>query len=132
RRLLGDQNFTLSYGGAGRLRGVELLAARQTLSDTARPTAIAPGGAPTAAFEAFERHPPVPVNDRLAMALGSNSATLTQLFIAGLHQADPDVRAAATDTWLSAFESDVDLRTNVLSSLGGMDDAALTQVLRRM
>ena len=127
RRLLGDQNFTLSYGEAGRLRALELVAPSQP-GDV--PAAVDAWGLPAAAFAAFERHVRVPLDDRLATALGTQTATLAQLFTTGLRHHDPDVRAAAIGTWLRTFEEDRELRANVLHLVGSMDDMAVMRVLR--
>src|SRR6266478_6591959 len=62
-RLLGDQNFMLTYGDGDRLRTIKLLGGPQELT---MPQRLA------VAISILERHPPVAVTGPLAQALGGN------------------------------------------------------------
>src|SRR5207244_5752847 len=142
-RLLGDQNFMLRYGEGDRLRTIALFGGPQEPRD-ASSTSPAAGSAgsrsPAAgstmpqsvavAISALDRHPPVAVTGRLAEALGGNTATFRQLLNAAMQQQDAGVRTDALRASLQAFDAEPELRSSVLRALGGVDDAALGQLLR--
>jgi hypothetical protein len=144
-RLLGDQNFMLTYGDGNRLRRIELFGGPQAPSEMS-PTSPAAGSAgsrsPAAgstipqslgvAMSLLERHPPVPVTGRLAAALGGDTATFRQLFDAAMHQQDPGLRTEALRASLSAVEADADLRGRLLTVFAGVDDVTLGQALREI
>jgi len=142
-RLLGDQNFMLRYAEPDRLRTIQLFGGVQETREAgeASPAAgSARGRSPAAgsampqsiavAMSVLERHPPLPVSGSLASAIGSDTATFRQLFDAAMHQGDAAVRNEAFRVSLNAFETEPELRSAVLSALGGTDEAALGQVLR--
>jgi hypothetical protein len=139
-RLLGDQNFMLRYAEGDRLRTIELFgsaadAPQVTLSAASAPTRSPAAGSPlpqevAVAMAALARHPPVPVQGSLAAALGSDTATLPQLFEAATRQQDPAVRGEAFRASLNAFETEPDLRDKVLHALDGADETALSKALR--
>ena len=141
-RLLGDQNFMLRYAEPDRLRTIQLFGGVQAheAGDGSPAAGSARGRSPAAgssmpqslvaAMSALERHPPVKVSGSLASAIGSDSATFPQLFDAAMHQGDAEVRNEAFRVSLTAFETEPDLRSTVLTALGGTDEAALGQVLR--
>ena len=116
-RLLGSQNFTLSFGSGGRLKTVVLLGGPEAPppSDD-RPTAAgvappppAPPAFPLALSRAFTRHRPVPVPEQLAETLGAD-------------------RAEATQVVLSALERESWLRRSFLRTLHDLDDASLQDI----
>ena len=142
-RLLGDQNFMLTYGEGNRLRRIELFGGPQEPGETSStsPAAGSAGGPSPAAgstmpqnlavaISVLEQHPPVAVTGRLAAALGGNTATFHQLFDAAMHQQDAGLRTEALRASLSAFDAEPDLRSRVLTVVAGVDDVALGQALR--
>ncbi len=139
-RLLGDQNFTLTYGEGGKLRAIELLGGPQS---TPPPAAIASGVPPATVpmpgpvspatfFDVMRRSQPVPVSGKLAGSLGKTTASFEELLDASLHQEDPTVRTEAIRAGLGAIDTQPELRAAVLSSVGTMDDATLGTLLRGM
>src|SRR5437870_3353381 len=76
------------------------------------------------------RHPPVPVAGALADAIGSPSATLRQLIDLSLHHEDPAVRTEALRTAIGTLDTDLQLRSAVISELETADSALLTSLLR--
>src|SRR5438128_1324102 len=142
-RLIGDQNFMLTYGEGDRLRTIELFGGPQEPRDaTSTSPATGSVGSPSpaagstmpqnvaVAISLLERHPPVPVTGRLAAELGGNTATFHQLGDVVLHQQDAGLRTEALRASLKAFEAESDLLSRVLTLLAGVDDAALGQALR--
>src|SRR5216110_2105720 len=82
-RLLGDQNFMLTYGEGNRLRRIELFGGPQEPGETSSTSPAAGSTMPqnlAVVISVLEQHPPVPVTGRLAAALGGNTATFHQLF----------------------------------------------------
>lgn len=136
-RLLGDQNFALVYGHEGQLKSVRLLGGPLNGS-VARPPpnpameALAAATSPGTAnvMEALAKHGAVPIAGHLGDALGGQRATLFQLLDLSTHHADPTVRAEAARALIAAVDTDPVLRTNVLSQLNTMDDAALAEYFR--
>jgi hypothetical protein len=135
-RLLGSQNFTLSFGSGGRLKTVVLLGGPEAppLSDD-RPTAAgvappppAPPAFPLALSRAFTRHRPVPVPEQLAEALGADRATFPQLLELATVDDDGTHRAEATQVVLSALERESWLRRSFLRTLHDLDDASLQDI----
>lgn len=132
-RLLGEQNFTLTYGDQGRLRAIKLLGGPQEPPPTlvtapAAPPSTAPNPANLA--DLLQHHPPVRVDGVLAQALGTENVTLTQLVDTALHHADAGVRSDAVRTGVRAIEADAPLRDAIVSAVGTLDDQVLTTVLR--
>jgi hypothetical protein len=135
-RLLGSQNFTLSFGSRGQLKSVVLLGgpeAPPAASD--RPTAagVAPSppatpALPLALSRAFTRHRPVPVPEQLADALGADKATFPQLLELATVDDDGSRRAQATQVVLSALERESWLRRSFLRTLHDLDDASLQDI----
>ncbi len=141
-RIIQNQNFTLVYGGDGRLRAVRLLgpptAGPQGV--TATPAAATPAAGPTTTLAAspanllmqFSRHAPVPVSGRVADAIGTSHATLEQLMTAAMRNDDPAVRSDALRTFLIAVEAEPALKDGVAATMTGMDDQALLAALQGM
>ncbi len=119
QRLLGDQNFILTYGDGDRLRTIELFGGPHE-----------PRNALAVAISILERHPPVAVTGPLAQAFGGNTATFHQLLDAALHQPDAVLRTEALRVSLNAFDAEPELFSSVLRVLSGVDDATLGQMLR--
>jgi hypothetical protein len=142
-RLLGDENFMLRYAEPDHLRTIQLFGGVQEAHEAGEASPAAGSSrarSPAAgsempqslaiAMSVLERHPPVPVSGSLASAIGSDTATFRQLFDAAMHQGDANVRNEAFRVSLSAFETEPELRTSVLTALGGTDDAVLGRLLR--
>lgn len=134
QRILTTQNFTLRYGDGGTLRMIELLGGPQTAKAPAAPTLPPPGQPPAgqcaSALTTLQSAPPLPVAGRLAQALGSSTATYSQLLEAAMHQGDAGVRADALRTWLNGVESNAEYRTGMVGCLTGTDDSTITNMLR--
>jgi hypothetical protein len=136
-RLLGEQNFALIYGSGGQLKALRLLGGPQ--AGTPRPATAVPAlgvptppGAvsPTMLNEMFAKHPPVAVHGRLAEALGTTSATFTQLGDAALHNEDATVRNEAVRAAMQAIEGEPELRSAVISMATGIADPELGNIVR--
>jgi hypothetical protein len=135
-RLLGSQNFTLSFGSGGRLKTVVLLGGPEApAAPSDRPTAAgvappapAPAGFPLALSRAFTRHRPVAVPEQLAEALGADRATFPQLLEMATVDDDGTHRSQATQVVLSALEHESWLRRSFLRTLHDLDDASLQDI----
>jgi len=136
-RLLGGQNFTLSFGSGGRLKTIVLLGgpAAPVAPVSDRPTAAgvapsepAPPAFPLSLSRAFTRHHPVAVPEPLAEILGSDRATFPQLLEMATIDDDGTRRAQATQVVLSAMERESRLRRSFFRTLHGLDDASLQAI----
>jgi len=135
-RLLGSQNFTLGFGAHGKLKTIVLLGGPMApVPPTERPTAagVAPPAPAAPAFplslsRAFTRHPPIPVPEQLAEALGADRATFPQLLEMATADDDGTRRAQATQVVLSALEHESWLRRSFLRTLHDLDDASLQDI----
>jgi hypothetical protein len=132
-RLLGDQNFALVYGREGGLRAVKLLGGPQGPVVDPPPRPMTPEQTTVEAANVgalLDRHMPVPVEGRVADAVGAPSASLRQLVDLSLHHQDATVRAEAVRAGLETLEGDPPLREAVFNVMKLMDDAALSKLLR--
>jgi hypothetical protein len=135
-RLLGDQNFALVYGEAGKLRAVKLLGGPQapppsiSFATASPPTTMPRTSDPAMLVALVSSHPPVPITGRLAAALGTDSATVQQLLETALHSDDAAVRSEGVRRTLQLLEAEPDLRSAVIGAVKGMDDATLAGALR--
>ena len=136
-RLLGSQNFTLSFGSGGQLKTVVLLGGPEAPAPSSdRPTAagVAPPAPAVPAFplslsRAFTRHRPVAVPEQLAEALGADHATFPQLLEMATVDDDGTRRSQATQVVLSALERESWLRRSFLRTLHDLDDASLQDIV---
>jgi len=129
-RLLGDQNFVLTFRENGSLRTLTLLGGPQEQSSEARivkPTSAHPV---VAATEMMQRNVPVPAGSKLALFLGQPSATLQQLLDISLRQDDASLRVEAMRAGVGAIDTEPDLKALVVKSLGDTDDHTLENVIR--
>jgi hypothetical protein len=129
-RLLGDQNFVLTFRENGSLRTLTLLGGAQEQSSEARivkPTAAHPA---VAATDMMQRSVPVPAGSKLAQFLGQPNATLQQLLDISLRQDDASLRVEALRAGVGAIDSEPDLKALVVKSLGDTDDHTLENVIR--
>jgi len=141
-RLLGEQNFTLTYDDDGHLKSVELLGGPEApVAHDILPAAGTGSGQkkwpPTQEardalenLEAFSRRPePVRVSGRLADALGTSTPTLGQLLEATSHHDDPRVRERAIMAVLRTLESDPQTRSALVTAIDAFDDQRLLTVV---
>src|SRR5262245_26682632 len=139
-RLLGNQNFTLSYGRDGRPKTLVLLGGPEAAPPPSdRPpaagVAVAPTGPtgkqafPLTLSRALMRARPVPVPEPLQEMLGSDRATVPQLLDIATTDDDGLQRAHATQAVLSAFERQSRLRRSFLRTLRDLDEASLQAIV---
>jgi hypothetical protein len=134
-RLLGTQNFALIYGTDGRLRAVRLLGGGSGTAVAVTPVAApapsaVPAVPPGALMALMDQHAPVPVTGRIAQTLGSETASLRQLFELGLHNEDAMIRREAVHESLQVIESEPELRGAFVGTLANMSDTDMAQFLR--
>lgn len=138
QRLLGTENFALVYGHAGELRAIKLLpgpsapgtsgvAVAQTMTTT---TLAQPGG--PGLLVLLDRHLPIPLSGRLSQVLGTDTASIRQLLELGMHNDDPAVRAEAVRQSVQVLETEPDLRAGLMSTVNGMDEGQLSEMLRSL
>ena len=133
-RLLGAQNFVLTYREDGSLRGVTLLGGPIEPSTEARivknkATSTTQPPALTAA-EVLQHS--VPVTGKLRQFIGQPTATLQQLMDISTRQEDAALRLEAVRAGMHAIDSAPELKSAVVKSLEGMDDSVLTNLLRNI
>lgn len=133
-RALRGQSFTIVYGGDGSVRRIRLHGASQQ--------AAAAGGrtvsikAPTSAGAALAPHKildvrvPISSIGPLAEHLGTDTATLGQLYRIAVDEDQAALRIAAVDASMAAIESDPSLQTSVDAMLESTDDQALAILVR--
>ena len=132
-RVLGDQNFALVYGEAGKLKSIRLLGGTPGETAAAAPspvTAVQPPSSSPGLANLVANHAPVPVSGRLAQAVGGPNATLQQLFEIGTRNEDSSLRSEAIRTMVSTLETDPALRAATIGELGTIDDGGLSAILR--
>jgi hypothetical protein len=134
-RLLGSQNFTLTYADDGRLKVIELKALREeAIRRPAAPDPAAPdAGEPAyqrAAFEAFEGREQVPVDGKLAELFGSERVNWDLLANTAYGYQDAAVRRAAVRAAMRAIEGDAALRTALEDATRNVDSAQLADFAR--
>lgn len=142
-RLLGAQNFALTYGAEGNLVLIDLKGAPEEKRALPATAAAAPedGGPRTASDyapqgwwdmrRAFDdRGKEIPVSGALAKLLGSDKTSFEILVQAAYGLDDPALRAEARRASLRALERDPALRDALLQGLAAMDDGALATYAR--
>jgi hypothetical protein len=132
-RLLGQQNFLLTYRVDGRLRRLTLLGGPVEASGATRVVKTIPEPppqAPNPTTELFQRR--VPVGGRLKGFLGQDNATLQQLMDIALRQDDAALRYEAVTSGLTAIDAQPDLQAAVVKSLEGTDTQVIENLLRAM
>ena len=138
-RLLEGQSFALTYDRKGGLKGVRFLAA-STADASQSPAVDQQANPPQEAkppevevsedFRAASKRP-VPIEGLLAEALGSDQSTFQQIMAVALQVADSRVRGEALRACLRILDDDPELRSAVLQTLDGLDDAFLADWLTR-
>jgi hypothetical protein len=131
-RALGGQSFTIVYGGDGRVRRIRLHGGPQEPppagSTLTRGVPTSAGGlAPNQIFDVEVR---IPTVGPLAEHLGTETATLGQLYRIAVDQNEAALRIAAVDAGMAAIESDANLQSSIDAVLQGTDDAALAAMVR--
>lgn len=104
RRLVGRQNFLLSYHANGEPAALQLLGMPQTPV----PRRTRGRHRTTAALPDLAAQPPVPVPLLTGRALGGSALRWPQL-LPGLHNSDPRVRIEVADLLIQTLESRADL-----------------------
>jgi hypothetical protein len=128
-RILGDQNFLLTYRHDGTLRTLALLGGPEEAPPRTR-VVKAGAGQPSTLAELMQRSVPVPPGSKLARFLGQDSATLQQLGDVVRGQDDVGLRMEAMRAGVGGIDSQQDLRDAVVKALQGTDDAAIQSAAR--
>jgi hypothetical protein len=134
-RILGDQNFLLTYREDGTLRTITLLGGSETAPPSTRVVKAGAGGPatqPPTVAELMQRSIPVPTGSKLARFLGHDTATLQQLADVARTQDDVGLRMEAMRAGVGAIDSQQDLRAATVKSLGEVDDTTLDNLLHGM
>src|SRR5262249_38825905 len=124
-RLLGDQNFVLTFRENGSLRAVTLLGGAQPQDQSAGAKIVKTGQpAPAAASmnELMQRNVSLPAGGKLALFLGQPSATLQQLLDISVRQDDAALRVEALRAGLGAIDTQPDLKGLAVKALSDVDD----------
>jgi hypothetical protein len=133
RRLLGEQNFVLTYREDGSLRTLTLLGAPIEATAESRIVKAAPTTSVAPATPGDILQHAVPVSGRLQEFLGGQpTATMQQLMDITLRQDDASLRQEAMRAGISAIDTVPDLRASVVSSLENADDQTLVTLLRNI
>lgn len=140
-RLLGEQNFTLTYKDDGTLRAIELKGGREAAPDKTKPK---PGVKYTkfpgdegetpplwrAVYGVFDDRGTVPVDGKLAKIVGSENARWDVLANTAIGAEDPGARREAVEAGMEAFEKDPDLEKAFEAATAGASDADLAAFAR--
>lgn len=138
-RLLGDQNFTLTYGKDGKLGSIRLhggpadpAAAKGLMAAAPPPPPAAAPGTPSATsiIGQLDEHAPLPISGRLSEILGSNTATFRQLFEVAARNEEAPMRTESMRVILNALEAEPELRNQLVTTIKAVDDATLAQFMR--
>jgi hypothetical protein len=137
-RLLGEQNFTLTYGEKGRLKTIELLGGPE---EPLEPKQKAEAAAQAAAgdydrrwidvWKTFDHRSKVPVTGKLAELTGEDELNWDYVVnMAYGYEPDARVRSEAVTAGLKALENDPQLRDDVFARTSTMTDAELADFAR--
>ncbi|HEV7730967.1 MAG TPA: hypothetical protein VGR62_02350 [Candidatus Binatia bacterium] len=132
-RLLGDQNFMLTYRD-GKLSRLTLLGGALDAPVT-KVVKTEHGGGGSETPQTFaqliqSRTVEVTPGGRLSRFLGKDSATLQQLIDIGLRNDDRAVRTEAMRMSIQAIDGQPDLQTATVEAIGAMDDNQLMGMFR--
>jgi len=128
-RILGDQNFLLTYRRDGTLRTVALLGGPEGAPPRTR-VVKAGSGQPSSLAELMQRSVPLLSGSKLARLLGQDTATLQQLGDVVRGQDDVGLRLEAIRAGVNGIDAQPDLRDAVVRALQGADDAAIQSAVR--
>ena len=132
-RILGAQNFTLTYSEEGALRVIQLRGGQQPHSpapETAKDDGTRVTTAEDALFRAFDIREPVPVEGAVAKRLGRSMAPWDLLTNTAFADEDPAVRRSAVKSGMAAFEANEALRQKVAGTANTMSDTQLAAFAR--
>ncbi|MCW5889839.1 MAG: hypothetical protein KIT14_04740 [bacterium] len=131
-RLLGEQNFTLTFREDGSVKTLRLLGGPQEpvpATQVVRAGDAAPNALSTA--ELMQHRVPILPGSRLSQHLGGgDSASLQQLLETSLRESDPGIRSEALRAGLGGVEAEPTLREATIKALGDIDDHTLENVVR--
>jgi hypothetical protein len=132
-RLLGDQNFMLTYSG-GKLTRVTLMGGALDAPVTKVVKEHDPN-APTEPPQTFAqlmqtRMIQVSPGGRLSRFLGKDEASLQQLVDVGLRNEDASLRTEALRMAIQAIDGQPDLNAATIAAINGMDDNQLMALFR--
>jgi hypothetical protein len=136
-RVLGEQNFTLTYGDDGKLKVIQLKGGREE----APPPTIAQadfggrerGDTPEMWYRMyllFEGRPKVPVEGRVAELSGKDALNWDYLVNVSYGVNDPRARREAVRTAMRAIEGDPEFKAAILSAARGVSPAEFAQFAR--
>lgn len=136
-RLLGEQNFTLSYGADGKLAAIVLLGGpEKPPSPEAAKAAASPAAGSTKqpAFplqlsRAFRDHRPVAVPPPLSRRMKSEEAKLPELLEVATVDTNGVNRAMATQLVLSTLEKESRLRRSFFRTLRQLDEPTVATIM---
>lgn len=135
-RLLGAQNFTLSYRKDGGLVAIVLLGGPEAavpvdVSTTTTTTLPAKAAFPLELSRAFTKHRPVklPEGGTLAGQFEGDTASFPELLEVATLDDDGTMRSQATQVVLSALERESRLRRSFLRTLYRLDPPALEDIM---
>jgi hypothetical protein len=129
-RMLAGQNYALIYGEDGRLRAIPLLGGPGLAASPVFTTRPGQFSGPPPADVAELLAQPVPVAGPVADALGSPTASLSQLAQLWLREEDAAVRAQSVRTGFRALEAAPELRAATVDLANTYSDADLARLVR--
>jgi hypothetical protein len=138
-RLLGEQNFTLTYGDDGGLKTVELRGGPEAPTKPKEAAAAAETNEAkeyddrwVAVWKTFNQdRGPVPVGGKLAELTGKSELNWDYVVnMAYGYEDDAAVRSEAVKYGLKALENDPELRARMFETTGAMSDAELAEFAR--
>ena len=134
-RLLGGQNFTVSYADGGRvtrivLRGGPEAPAPPPAGSPAAGAAPEPAkpGFPVVLGRMFDRHRPIDIPEPLAKEVGANKLGMPELLQMAMADENGINRALATNVVLTALEREARYRRAFLRSLHRLDPEELAGI----
>lgn len=136
RRLLGVQNFLLTYDGR-RPSVLEVLAAPDTppavvAAREEKPPARDGVAAAQSIATLLDAHAAVALSDGDAAALGARAMPLRRLLDTGVNHVDKDVRVTAIRAAVDALQSDPTLRAAMFGSRPGMAEGIFGALVENM
>jgi hypothetical protein len=140
-RLLGEQNFALTYAEDGKLKTIHLKGGREAApaktakSKDVQYTALPGGEGETpplwkAVYEAFEDRGTVPVDGRLSKVVGTEAAPWDLLANTAIGHPDPVARREAVEAGMKAYDENPDLQKAVQAATKDASDADLAEFAR--
>ena len=119
-RLLGEQNFLLTYRVDGGLKRLTLMGGSTDAPVETRVVKTTPATPQQTPGDLLQRR--IPVRGKLKGFLGEETATVQQLMDIALRQDDSGLRFEAMTVGLNALDTQADLRAAVVRSLTGPNE----------